>query len=113
MAFADAVLRMQDAHYSTMGVSCTWTPAGGGVVAFTGLRVGADEAAPIHSLVGTVNVSPRQLRIRIRELVTAAPTFEPSAGDAIATPDGSFVINGDPRKHSARRLEWIVDLADA
>ncbi len=103
----------QDAVYARLGVVCTWTSAGAAALAFTGLELGGDQSARVHSMVGEVNVSARQLKARVAELAALAPNVVPQGGDEIVTPAGAFLICGDPIRADPRRLEWTITLDDA
>jgi hypothetical protein len=114
LAYLDGLQAAQDALYARMGVAATWTPAGGGMVACTALLGGGDEPARFRNAVMELNAQARTIRVRVRELLLAT-TSAPLEGDAVTTPDGSFVITGDPRHPLGdhRRFEWEFDLADA
>lgn len=115
MAYLDSLLAAQDALYARMGVAASWTPAGGVLVACTALQGAGDQAMAMRGVIGRANVEVRTIRVRVRELAATAPGVTPLQGDAVVTPDGNFLITGDPRHPDTdhRRLEWEFDLADA
>lgn len=112
MAFADAVQRMLDAHYRTMGVDVVWTPVGGAPLALKALGNLGDDTPDVTGF-GALNTAADTLRVRISEIEALAPGVTPQQGDAIAIGVDAFRINAAPRQRRPRRLEWVLELGAA
>lgn len=119
MAFADAVQRMRDRQYATMGAPARWTAAGGLPLAFTALLVGeGDQVGQLRDVVAQFVTKPLCLRARATEFATLAPGVTPLDGDLFDLLDAngaviaSYQASGDPKLMHARRDEWEIELAD-
>ena len=114
MAFLDDVADLQAETYDAFGLPATWTPAGAFPVPCTLLPALTGEAIGGFSAGAHRNVERRRFRVRLAELVAAAPEYQPAKGDAVTLdPEGAaeaLVITQAPRREDPRRTEWTWEL---